>query len=46
LVHEAKGLMASLPLEVAGLKECDFSELGPLRPPHLLLTEGWAHGAS
>lgn len=45
-VHEAKELMASLPLEVAGLMECDFIELGPLRPLHFLLTEGWAHGAS
>ena len=41
-VEEARALTASLPLEVAGLMECDFIELGPLRPLHLLLSEGWA----
>jgi hypothetical protein len=29
--------MARLPLEIAGLMECDFIELGPPRPLHILL---------
>lgn len=45
-VHEAKELMAALPLKAAGLMECDFIELGPLRPLFFLLPEGSAHGAS
>ena len=36
-LNEAKKLVASLPLSVAGLMECDFIELGPLRPLRLLL---------
>ena len=39
-MEEAKSLMASLPLDVAGLIEYDFIELGPLRPLQLLLSEG------
>jgi hypothetical protein len=39
-LNEAKKLMASLPLSLAGLMECDFIELGPLRPLRLLLKEG------
>ena len=45
-VEEAKALISSLPLEQAGLMECDYLELGPLRPLHLLLSEAWATGAS
>ena len=37
--QDAKSLMASLPLDVAGLIEYDFIELGPLRPLYLLLSE-------
>jgi hypothetical protein len=36
-LDEAKKLMASLPLSVAGLMECDFIEFAPLRPLRLLL---------
>ncbi len=39
-LDEAKALIASLPLSVTGLMECDFIELGPLRPLRLLLKEG------
>ena len=40
-LDEARRLVETLPLEVAGLMECDFIELGPLRPLRLLLSEGW-----
>ena len=43
-LEEAKALMASLPLDVAGLIDFDFIELGPLRPLYFLLSEGWAKG--
>ena len=43
-LSEAKKLVASLPLSVAGLMECDFIDLGPLRPLRLLLREGRTTG--
>ena len=45
-VEDAKALISSLPLEMAGLMDCDYLELGPLRPLHLLLSEGWANAES
>jgi len=38
-LEEAKSLMTSLPLDVAGLIEYDLIELAPLRPLYLLLRE-------
>jgi hypothetical protein len=41
-VEEARALLATLPLDEEKLIEYDLIELGPLRPLHLLLSEGWA----
>ncbi|MCB8878614.1 hypothetical protein ACELLULO517_00100 [Acidisoma cellulosilytica] len=41
-VAEALALLSALPLGQNGLMEFDFLELGPLRPLHLLLSQGWA----
>ncbi len=43
-IKEADEILEKLPLGQAKLMRFDYTELGPLTPLHLLLTEGWARG--